>query len=236
MYQTGNDLTAKALSIHASLAVHYGATFPFFSTKDAVSELVSALLSHRTRNAVSGAAYKTLVAAYPDWNEVRLANVKNIENLIREVTFPEVKAPRIIEALQWVYNDRKGRLDLDFLKEYPLEKALQYLEQIPGVGVKTSAAVLNFSHLRMPALVVDTHHHRVAERTGLVPLRSSLDKAARQLAACLPDGWSGQEVYDHHQLLMRHGQKTCFYRKPACPECPIKDQCDAFISGRWLSL
>ena len=39
---------AKALLVHERLCAEYGAPFRFFSTKDPLSELVSALLSHRT--------------------------------------------------------------------------------------------------------------------------------------------------------------------------------------------
>ncbi len=46
--------------------------------------------------------------------------------------------------------------------------AWEWLEELPGVGPKTSAAVLLFSRLRMPALPVDSHYHRVAQRIGLV--------------------------------------------------------------------
>jgi endonuclease-3 len=43
-------------------------------------------------------------------------------------------------------------------------EARAWLETLPGVGPKTSAAVLLFSRLRLPALPVDSHHHRVAVR------------------------------------------------------------------------
>ena len=58
-------LQQKALIIHERLAVTYNAPIPFFSTKDPLGELVSSILSHRTRNHDSGRAYKTLRARFP---------------------------------------------------------------------------------------------------------------------------------------------------------------------------
>ena len=66
---------------------------------------------------------------------------------------------------------KRGVLSLDFLADLPVEEARAWLERLPGVGPKTSAAVLSFSTLRRPALPVDSHHHRVAARTGLIPSR-----------------------------------------------------------------
>jgi endonuclease-3 len=219
------SLAQKALAVSEILRQTYGAPFPFFSTKDALSEMVSALLSHRTKNAVSGQAYRALVQRFPSWDQVRVAQPEEVEAVIRMVTFPEVKAPRIIAALQWVFDHHEGRLNLDFLKDWPVAEARNYLEQIPGIGAKTSAAILNFSHLRMPALVVDTHHQRVAQRIGLVPAAASLDKAARLLADYLPKDWDGQQVYDDHQAFMRHGQMVCYWQKPACGKCVVREMC-----------
>ena len=71
-----------------------------------------------------------------------------------------------------------GNLSLDFIKNWSVEKVRKWLEEIPGIGVKTSAAILNFSKVRMRALVVDPHHLRVAQRLGIIPAKCSLDKGA----------------------------------------------------------
>ena len=57
-----------------------------------------------------------------------------------------------------------------------------WLERLPGVGPKTSAAVLLFSRLRMPAMPVDSHHHRVAARLGLIPESVGTGRGARSIA------------------------------------------------------
>jgi endonuclease-3 len=194
--------------------------------------MVSALLSHRTKNAVTRGAYQKLVATFPTWAAVIAAPTSDVEAAIAAVTYPEVKAPRIQEALRQVRQRRNGVLSLDFLGELPVREARDWLEAIPGIGAKTSAAVLSFSRLRMPALVVDTHHQRVARRIGLVPAKASLDKCARQLQAYLPEGWDGQRVYDSHQAFMRHGQRVCHWRSPGCPRCPVRELCDYGVSSR----
>ena len=216
----------KALHVDPILADHYGAPFVPFSYRDPVSELVGSLMSHRTRNAVTRAAYAKLRERFPTWEEVIAAPTAAVQSAIGAVTFPEVKAPRIQQALREVAARNDGDLNLDGLSEVSVTDARAWLEQIPGIGAKTSAAVLSFSYLRMPALVVDTHHHRVAQRLGLVPPKTGLDKTARILQSYVPADWDGQRVYDSHQGFMRHGQRVCTYRRPNCAGCLVRTCCD----------
>jgi endonuclease-3 len=90
-----HDLNDKALEIHRRLCAVYGCPIPYFHTYDPLSELVSSLLSHRTKNADSSRAYKALRARYPDWAAVRDADPEEVEATIQGVTWPEQKAPRI---------------------------------------------------------------------------------------------------------------------------------------------
>ncbi len=98
--------------------------------------------------------------------------------------------------------------------------------QQPGVGPKTSAAVLSFSTLRGKALPVDSHHHRVAARLGLIPENLAVGPSHRVLEAQLPPGWEAQQVYDNHQVLMRLGKDTCTPRAPRCATCALLDLCN----------
>ena len=218
---------AKALWVHAQLCAEYGAPFPFFSTKDPLSELVSALLSHRTKNADSHRAYQELRAALPTWAAVRDAPPEAVQHAIRACTWPEQKAPRIQAVLREI-SARCGTdapCALDFLADLPVPEARAWLESISGVGPKTSAATLLFSTLRIPAMPVDSHHHRVAQRLGLIGPRVGEGPAHKLLEALLPPGWDAQQVYDHHEAFMYHGQKCCYFSAPACGRCRVLSQC-----------
>lgn len=217
-------LAEKALAIHARLCPVYGCPIPYFHSLDPVSELVSSLLSHRTRNAESGRAFKALRARFPDWEAVIDADVPEIEAAIAGVTWPELKAPRIRDVLR-ALRDRCGGLDLAFLADMEVEAARAWLQAIPGVGPKTSAAVLSFSTLRMPALPVDSHHHRVAQRLGLIGKTVDVGPSHPILRAQLPADWSAQDLYDNHEILMLHGQQVCHHHRPACGRCVLTDLC-----------
>lgn len=222
---TSDDLQQKLLLIHDRLCSEYGCPIPFFHNLDPLSELISALLSHRTRNADSARAFKQLISRFQEWSAVRDAPIQEIQAAIAPCTWPEQKAPRIQQVLSLISDRRNGELSLDFLEELPLLEARAWLESLPGVGPKTSAAVLLFSRLRQPALPVDSHHHRVAVRLGLIPSSTAVGPAHALLEAQLPPDWTAQQVYDNHEVLMLHGQRCCYYRNPACDRCPVLDLC-----------
>jgi endonuclease III len=224
-FPSAEDLRQKALLVHERLCEAYRCPIPYFHDLDPLSELISSLLSHRTRNTDSGRAFRELRLRFRSWEEVRDAPAAEVEAAIGAVTWPEQKAPRIQKVLHVITERRGGELSLDFLAELPVAEARDWLESLPGVGPRTSAAVLLFSRLRLPALPVDSHHHRVAQRLGLVPPGVDVGPAHRLLEAQLPDDWSAQEVYDNHEVLMLHGQKCCYYRGPACYRCPVLDLC-----------
>lgn len=217
-------LREKAWAVHQILCAEYRCPIPYFHDMDPLSELVSSLLSHRTRNADSGRAFKALRARYPTWEEVRDAPTAEVEQAIGAVTWPELKAPRIQQVLREITRSR-GELSLDFLAELTVPEARRWLEELPGVGPKTSAAALLFSRLRMPALPVDSHHHRVAQRLGLIPETLGVGPSHVVLEAQLPEGLTAQQVYDNHEVLMLHGQRCCYYRNPACQRCVVYTLC-----------
>ena len=224
LVESDNTLRVKAWMVHQILCEEYRCPIRYFHDMDPVSELISSLLSHRTRNADSGRAFKSLRARFETWEAVRDAPTSDVQDAIAAVTWPEQKAPRIQHVLREITRQR-GALSLDFLHEMPVVEARRWLEGLPGVGPKTSAATLLFSRLRMPALPVDSHHHRVAQRLGLIPESLDVGPAHAVLEAQLPPGLTAQQVYDNHEVLMLHGQQCCYYRAPACVRCPVYALC-----------
>ncbi|TPG59594.1 Fe-S cluster assembly protein HesB [Roseomonas nepalensis] len=214
----------RLLEVHHRLCESFGCPIAYFHAHAPMDELVSSLLSHRTRNADSARAFRNLKERFSDWAAVRDAPVAAVEEALRPCTWPEAKAPALQRILTLI-TGRRGALNLDHLAEMPVPEARAWLESLPGVGPKTSAAVLSFSSLRGRALPVDSHHHRVAQRLGIIPETLAVGPSHRVLEAMLPPEWDAQQVYDHHEVLMLHGQRVCHFRSPACARCVLLDLC-----------
>ncbi|HLH63424.1 MAG TPA: endonuclease III [Ktedonobacteraceae bacterium] len=215
-------LAAKALEVTHRLTAFYGEV-PF-SSKDPMSMLVDILLSHRTRDEQTAAAYDNLLRRFGSWEAVRDAPMEEVQDTIANVNFPEVKAPRI-QAIMRQITEERGELKLDFLCNLPVEEAAAWLNRFEGVGPKTAACVLLFS-CRLPILPVDVHVHRISGRLGLIGKKVTADNAHVLLQALLPQ--DSRTIYNFHKALLRHGQRICVYEHPRCSKCPITDLCDYY--------
>ena len=98
---------------------------------------------------------------------------------------------------------------------------LEELTALPGVGRKTANVVLAFS-FGVPAIPVDTHVFRVANRLGLSDALT-VEETEKQLMALIPrEDWS-----QAHHWMIYHGRRVCHSQKPDCGHCSLKPYCKA---------
>jgi endonuclease-3 len=193
----------------------------------AVDELVSTILSQNTSDINRDRAFTRLRARFPDWAEAVRAPVEDIIALIRPAGLANLKAPRIQQILRLILEER-GELNLDFLREWPVEEARAWLTKFNGVGPKTASIVLLFS-LGRPAFPVDTHVHRVTGRLGLRPAKLSAEKCHAYFEAVFAPETFGAA----HLNLIRHGREVCHARRPDCAGCGLKRLCPYYRTV-WL--
>ena len=154
------------------------------------------------------------MARYPTWDDVRSAPTADVEETIRVAGLADQKAPRIQAVLDRIAEDPRGP-DLEWLGALPLPEAMAYLTALPGVGPKTAACVMCFC-FDAPVVPADTHVHRIALRTGIVPRGSSALRAQERLSAWTPPG----QAYGMHMRLIAHGRGLCNARAPALRRVP----------------
>lgn len=185
----------------------------------AVDELVSTFLSQNTNDLNRDKAFDAIRARYANWDEVCEADPDEFMQVIRVAGLANQKGPNIQAALRRIREER-GEIDLEWLKELPVEEAREWLLSFKGVGRKTTAIVLLFS-LGMPAFPVDTHIYRVSGRIGLRPQKLDVDATHQYLEAAADP----VQYYAMHLNLIRLGREICQARKPACARCPLVDIC-----------
>ena len=208
--------------IHRLLLGYYGQPKPR-EPWDPLKQFIYSLLSSRTKTETTHQVVRHLQRQFATWDDLRDASIKEIEDAIRDVTFPDQKAVQLKSSLQQITH-RYGRLTLDFLAQYRTDKIRAWLEQFPGVGSKTSAAIVNFSTLRRRALCVDSHHLRVTQRLGLTP-RADAAITEERLMRLVPETWTAEMLDEHHSLIKLHGQKLCTFNDPRCTDCPLLKLC-----------
>ena len=132
-----------------------------------------------------------------------------LKDYIRTIGLYNAKAENIIRTCRILLEEHAG--------EVPRDR--KSLESLPGVGRKTANVVLNTA-FGEATIAVDTHIFRVANRTGLAPGKNPL-QVEQKLLRVVPDAYRK----DAHHWLILHGRYTCKARKPACPECIVRDLC-----------
>jgi endonuclease-3 len=185
----------------------------------ALDELILTVLSQNTNDRNSSEGFRRLKAAFPNWEAVEKAPVRQVAAAIRVSGLSNIKSVRIQEILRRIRKERGG-YSLEFLKRAETASAQEYLLSIPGVGPKTAACVLLFTFGK-PVFPVDTHIHRVTQRLGILGPKVNAVEAHRQLQALVPQ----EIVYPLHLLLIRHGRETCHARNPDCAHCVLLSLC-----------
>ncbi len=191
-------------------------------TENALDSLIETILSQNTNDKNRDLAFRRLKQAFPEWKTVETAPTEAIEEAIRPAGLAPQKAPRIKQVLEWL-RETHGSLNLDFICEWPEEKAIETLSKLKGVGVKTSSVVLLFA-CQKDVFPVDTHIHRITKRVGLIPAKTSAANAHRLLGQWVPKG----EAFSLHINLLKLGRTICKARRPKCEMCPIRDVCDYY--------
>lgn len=190
-----------------------------------VGQLTKSLISGRTRDAVSLAAYHRLGARFGSAAAIASATPAAVEREIAEVTHAPAKAEWLVEALRSIGRERPD-WRLGFLGKLPIDEALGWLERLPGVGRKVAASTLNASTLARPVLIVDSHVLRVLSRLGLVAANAEARLASEIVTSAMP-GWSADDFLRFHIALKRLGQTICRFDTPACAACPLAADCPA---------
>ena len=181
-----------------------------------VDELVLTVLSQNTNDRNRDVAYTRLRERFPSWESVRRAPEDEVEEAIRPGGISRVKARRIKAILDDLDGD-----DLSWLETAPVADGRARLVDLPGIGRKTAACVLLFSY-GVPDVPVDTHVYRVGWRLGLWREKAPFESAHDVLTELAEDG---DDAYEIHTNLLRHGRRICTARAPRCEECPLLSLC-----------
>lgn len=186
---------------------------------NALDELIFTVLTQHTSDLNAERAFNKLRAEIPTWQEVMDADHRQIADAIYHGGMSNQKSHRI-KAILATIEQKHGELEIDFLRQYELDDARQWLMSLPGVGPKTAAVVMSFA-LGMPAFPVDTHIHRVSKRLGLIEENVSADDAHAIMESATP----AHLRFQLHMQIITHGRQICKARKPICTKCPLSDQC-----------
>ena len=172
--------------------------------------LVATILAAQCTDARVNQVTPALFRDYPDAAAMAKATPEEIFPYVKSCGFKS-KAVNIVNASRMIVEKYGGAVP----------STLEELTALPGVGRKTANVVLAFS-FGLPAIPVDTHVFRVANRLGLSDALT-VEETERQLMDLIPkEDWSQA----HHWMIF-HGRRVCHSQKPECEACTLREWCKA---------
>jgi endonuclease-3 len=172
--------------------------------------LCATVLSAQTTDVNVNKATPKLFARYPDAKALAKAEPIEIEPYVATLGFFRQKSKSLVGLARALVEKHGG--------EVP--RTMDELVKLPGVGRKTANVVLGVIWHDPDGDVVDTHVQRIAHRLGWTRQTDPV-KIEKDLCKLLPrDRW---DITSH--ILIFHGRRICFARKPECAKCGVNDVC-----------
>lgn len=172
--------------------------------------LVAVMLSAQCTDKRVNMVTPPLFERFPTSRHLAETTPDEVFEYVRSVSYPNSKAEHLVamaRRLEEVYGGR-------------VPDTVEELVTLQGVGRKTANVIVSVAYGK-PAMAVDTHVFRVAERIGLTTNSKNPLQTERALVAHIPRELLGTA---HHWLIL-HGRYVCTARAPKCAECGIAPWC-----------
>lgn len=174
--------------------------------------LTAVILSAQCTDVRVNAVTPALFNAFPEPAVLARAEFDDVYPFVRSVSYPNNKTKHLIGMARMLVDEFGGQVP----------EAVEDLQRLPGVGRKTANVVASVL-FNAPAMAVDTHVFRVANRLGLTAAKNPL-QSEKQLVELIPQ----ELIAKAHHWLILHGRYVCKARKPDCERCGLAECCAHF--------
>ncbi len=171
-----------------------------------IAVILSAQCTDKRVNIITPALFE----AFPVPEVMAASSQDEIYEYIKSCTYPNNKAKSLVGMAKKLMEEYNGEVPTDF----------DSLITLPGVGRKTANVMLSVA-FDTPAMAVDTHVFRVANRIGLTTSSKNPLQTEKELVKHIPRTILSKA---HHWLIL-HGRYICVARKPKCEICGLKKWC-----------
>lgn len=178
--------------------------------------IVAVILSAQCTDRRVNMTTPDLFRRYPTPEHLAAAQVDDIFELVKSISYPRSKAEHLKGMAQMLVSEYGGTVPSD----------IDELMKMPGVGRKTANVVASIVYDK-PVIAVDTHVFRISRRLGL-----SNGKTPREVELDLERHIPGDERPRAHHWLILHGRYVCTAKKPQCADCGLKEWCKEYSTCR----
>ncbi|MGH7940961.1 MAG: endonuclease III [Limisphaerales bacterium] len=208
--ETAKSKIARAKKIIAALEKTYPDAHCELVHQNPTELLIATILSAQCTDKRVNIVTEKLFKKYKSAENFASAEISELEADIRTTGFYKNKARNIKAACGDIVRKHGGQVP----------RTMEALLQLGGVGRKTANVVLGNAFGINVGVVVDTHVARLSHRFGMTRHRQPEKIETDLMTLVSQDQWA---LFSH--LLIWHGRRRCFARKPDCPNCEALKLC-----------
>ncbi len=171
-----------------------------------VAVILSAQCTDKRVNMVTPALFRE----FPTAEVMAEASPEVIFEYIKSISYPNNKSKHLAGMARKLRDEFGG----------VVPESIEELQKLPGVGRKTANVIASVIY-NQPAMAVDTHVFRVADRLGLTTNSKTPLQTELALIKHIPEHLIPRA---HHWLIL-HGRYVCQARKPLCEQCGLRPWC-----------
>ncbi|HSH86035.1 MAG TPA: A/G-specific adenine glycosylase [Methylophilus sp.] len=200
--------------------VHGRHDLPWQQTRDPYAVWVSEIMLQQTQVSAVIGYYSRFMARFPTIASLAEASQDEVMQHWSGLGYYS-RARNLHHAAQTIMREYEGVFPQDF----------NQIQALKGIGRSTAAAISVFA-FQQQQTILDGNVKRVLARLHAVDGWPGLPLIEKQLwtlaESLLPD----KELPAYIQGLMDFGATFCKRSKPRCADCPMQDQCQAFLQQR----
>ena len=193
---------------------------PWHRDNDPYRVWLSEIMLQQTRVSAVIPYFERFVARFPTLESLADADVDDVLHHWSGLGY-YARARNLHRAARMIVTDHGGR--------FP--DTLESVMALPGVGRSTAGAILAFCFNRREP-ILDGNVKRVLARFFCVPGYPGDAPVNRMLWSLADRLTPAREVGRYTQAIMDLGATVCIRSRPACPECPLKEDCRAHSLGK----
>ena len=171
-----------------------------------VAVILSAQCTDKRVNIVTPELFKQ----FPTAEFMAVSTNDEVYEYIKSISYPNSKAKNLVNMSKMLINEFDGKIP----------QTMDELITLPGVGRKTANVMLIVA-FDTPAMPVDTHVFRVANRLGLTNDSKTPEQTEKVLVKNIPSVLLSKA---HHWFIL-HGRYVCKSQKPQCLDCGLSTWC-----------
>ncbi|MEO7113267.1 MAG: endonuclease III [Polyangiaceae bacterium] len=201
---------AEIGAVYKRLRKHHSDAHCELDHKNAFELVAAVVLSAQSTDVAVNKITPALFEKYPTPEKLAAATYEDIEPLISRIGMFRMKTKSLMGLAKLLVEKHGGRVP----------QTLAELIELPGVGRKTANVVLGVAFGKSEGVVVDTHVQRISQRLGWTKETEPVEIEQDLMKVIPKKDWDNVS-----HVLIFHGRRICFARKPDCEKCPVNDAC-----------